>query len=141
MPTNHTECTGSCLCGGVTYRVTGPLRDVVACHCGQCRKASGHFVAATRCALADLHFDSDATLVWYRSSDKARRGFCSRCGGNLLWQADGSDHASLSAGTLDAPSGLRLVQHIFVGDKSDYYDIDDDLPRFDGDGGISSTAG
>ena len=39
--------TGGCLCGAVRYRVAGPLRDVVACHCAQCRRSSGHFAAAT----------------------------------------------------------------------------------------------
>ena len=38
---------GRCLCGAVNYRVDGPLRPVVACHCGQCQRTSGHFVAAT----------------------------------------------------------------------------------------------
>ncbi|MDQ7071565.1 MAG: hypothetical protein Q9M48_12655 [Rhodobacterales bacterium] len=38
---------GGCNCGRVTYRVRGPLRPVIACHCSQCRKASGYFVAAT----------------------------------------------------------------------------------------------
>ena len=32
---------GSCLCGGVRYRVTGRLSAVACCHCVQCRKASG----------------------------------------------------------------------------------------------------
>ena len=41
--------TGGCLCGGVRYAVTGPLRDIIACHCEQCRRSSGHFVAATAC--------------------------------------------------------------------------------------------
>ena len=39
--------TGSCLCGEVAYEVTGPLRPVVNCHCLQCRKTTGHFMAAT----------------------------------------------------------------------------------------------
>ena len=30
--------SGSCLCGAVTYEVHGPLRNVVARHCKQCRK-------------------------------------------------------------------------------------------------------
>ena len=38
---------GSCLCGGVEYELHGPLRDVLACHCIQCRKTSGHYWAAT----------------------------------------------------------------------------------------------
>jgi len=44
--------TGGCLCGGVRYRATGPLRHVIACHCGQCRKTSGHFAAMTSVPLA-----------------------------------------------------------------------------------------
>ena len=31
----------------VRYRVDGPLRVVVNCHCSQCRRTSGHHVAAT----------------------------------------------------------------------------------------------
>ena len=43
-----TQATGGCLCGSVTYAVSGDLANIVACHCEQCRKTSGHFVAATR---------------------------------------------------------------------------------------------
>ena len=46
--------TGGCLCGAVRYRVAGPLRDVVACHCGQCRRSSGHHAAATAARRGDL---------------------------------------------------------------------------------------
>ncbi len=42
--------TGGCLCGQVTYKINGPLRPVIACHCKQCRKSSGHHVAATSVA-------------------------------------------------------------------------------------------
>lgn len=33
--------SGSCLCGGVAYRASGPFTVVARCHCTQCRKASG----------------------------------------------------------------------------------------------------
>ena len=33
--------TGSCLCGGVRYEVTGELRDMEHCHCSMCRKIHG----------------------------------------------------------------------------------------------------
>jgi hypothetical protein len=118
---------GGCLCGGVRYEIRGPLRDVIACHCSQCRRTSGHFVAAAQARSADLVLRESATLRWYRSSGEAERGFCSRCGGNLFWRpmAPGFDVTSIMAGTLDAPTGLRLVHHIYVDDKSDYYAITD----------------
>jgi hypothetical protein len=125
--------TGGCLCGGVRYRIDGPLREVIGCHCSQCRRTSGHFVAATRAALKDVHLLSDATLRWYESSAEAQRGFCSRCGGNLFWkprpQVGEIPMLSIMAGTLDTPTGLRFMQHIFVADKSDYYHIDDAVPQ------------
>jgi hypothetical protein len=33
------------------------------------------------------------------------------------------------AGTVDPPTGLRIIQHIFTADKSDYYDINDGVPQ------------
>jgi hypothetical protein len=116
--------TGSCLCGGVTYRVSGPLRPVVACHCTQCRKTSGHYVAATQCAATDLSVEG-ATLRWFASSDAAERGFCSRCGSNLFWRRPGGGRVSIWAGSLDGETGLRLVAQIHAGSKGDYYDLPD----------------
>lgn len=123
--------TGGCLCGGVRFRLSGPLRPGLACHCETCRRISGHHVAATSSALADVAFDGDATLRWFRSSPDARRGFCGTCGAALFWQADGGDRLSISLGSLDAPTGLRLAAHMFAASRSDYYDLDPALPAFD----------
>lgn len=114
--------TGSCLCGAVSYHVTGPLRPVVACHCSQCRKTSGHYVAATQAAMADVRIEGES-LVWYRSSEVAQRGFCGRCGSNLFWQRHGSDRISIWAGTLEGPTGLKMTTQLYPEDKGDYYDL------------------
>jgi hypothetical protein len=109
--------------------VTGALRNVVACHCSQCRRTSGHHVAATSVKSSDLHLDAAQTLTWYRSSATAERGFCRTCGGNLFWREVAGDMTSIMAGTLDGPTGLTIEKHIFVGEKPDYYSIDDDVPH------------
>ncbi|MEM7438794.1 MAG: GFA family protein [Pseudomonadota bacterium] len=124
---------GSCLCGSVTYEVTGDLRPSIACHCTQCRKTSGHYWSATCARTEDLNITSDGGLTWFRSSDTARRAFCQNCGSSLFWQVDGSDVISIGSGTLDGPSGVVQNKHIFVADKGDYYDIADGLPQHDGD--------
>jgi hypothetical protein len=122
--------TGSCNCGGVKYTVTGTMREVVACHCGQCRKQSGHFYAATNVANDDLELDESDTLQWYGASDIAKRGFCGNCGSALFWKPNGGDHTSILAGTLDGAAGsIKLDRHIFVADKGSYYDLDDGLPQ------------
>jgi len=121
--------TGGCLCGAVRYEVAGGLRPVVLCHCSQCRRNTGHFMAATAARHRDFRLSSEAQLRWYLSSDAARRGFCGRCGSTLFWQANGRDYISIAAGTLDGATGLSSACHIHVADKGDYYSIDDGLPQ------------
>jgi hypothetical protein len=81
IPETH---TGGCLCGGVRYSARGALRHVIACHCSQCRRTSGHHAAMTSVPTQDLVLISSTTLAWYRSSPRAERGFCHVCGGNLF---------------------------------------------------------
>jgi hypothetical protein len=116
--------SGGCLCGSITYRIDGPLRPVVACHCIQCRKTSGHYVAATQANMSDLSIDGD-TLSWFRSSDTAERGFCGRCGSNLFWRRHGSPHISIFAGTIDGRTGLKIESQLYPESKGDYYDLPD----------------
>lgn len=122
--------TGGCLCGAVRYEVRGPLRQVVNCHCSQCRRTSGHFVAASGARREDLTLIESGGLRWYRSSDKARRGFCVVCGSSLFWDPVSGEETMIMAGTMDSPTGLETVAHIFVEDAGDYYEISDGLPRF-----------
>lgn len=120
---------GSCLCGEVTYRLNGPLRPVIVCHCGQCRKMSGHFTGATQSLAVDIEI-SGASLKWFRSSDVAERGFCGTCGSTLFWRRFGASHISIFAGSLDGETGLRAAGQIHVEAKGDYYDLPD-LPVMD----------
>ncbi|MEJ6393636.1 GFA family protein [Gymnodinialimonas sp. 2305UL16-5] len=120
------DVTGSCLCGQMSYRVTGALRPVIACHCVQCRKSSGHHVAATSAPRDSVKITGEVT--WYASSGTARRGFCGLCGSNLFWDGPGT-HLSIFAGTLDGDPGVRMAGHIFCDFKGAYYDLADDLPQ------------
>ncbi len=125
------EQQGGCLCGGVRFLTVGKLREVIACHCSQCRRQTGLHYAATDVALEDLRLLEAATLAWYSASNTARRGFCSRCGSALFWQQNGSKQISIMAGAFDQPSGLRMGCHIYCEDKGDFYELPtDDLPRY-----------
>ncbi|MDC0722770.1 GFA family protein [Nannocystis bainbridge] len=120
---------GSCLCGAVTFEVTGPLPPPNACHCSQCRKQSGHYWASTDVARAALTIAGDDRLTWFHASAKVRRGFCSTCGSWLFWDPIGKGTIAVAMGAFDAPTHVRLAMHIHVADKGDYYDIADDLPQ------------
>ena len=121
--------TGSCLCGSVRFRLRGPLHDVVICHCAFCRRATTHVGAYTACAVSDLEIESTRTLRWYRASPRARRGFCSKCGSQLFWEPTPATHISISAGSLNPPTGLKIEAHLCAAQKGDYYEITDRLPQ------------
>ncbi len=122
------EFSGQCLCGAVRFHGTyDEGNDLRACHCSQCRRWSGHVWAAI--LPASLVIAPTEALRWYRASDIARRGFCATCGSSLFWQRDGSDVIDVAAGAIDKPTGLKLLGHIFVADKGDYYEIADGLPQ------------
>jgi hypothetical protein len=120
--------TGGCLCGAVRYELTGPLRDVVLCHCSMCRKTHGHIGAYTAAPTRALRLVQSRGLKWFASSDFARRGFCGECGASLFWERLGSDAVSIAAGSLDAPTGLTTALQIHVDGAGDYYDVDSRIP-------------
>jgi hypothetical protein len=122
--------TGSCLCGGVRFTLSGKLRNSVACHCVQCRKTSGHYVSATQVRPEQLDITHNETLAWYQSSPKAERGFCNLCGSSLFWRhVDDGGAVSIMSGTLDGATGITTEKHIFTAFKGDYYDIADNVPQ------------
>jgi len=123
------EFTGGCLCGAVRYRAGAPLRDVVACHCTQCRRQSGHYGAYTSVPLERFWLEREAALSWYRSSHRAERGFCRVCGSNLFWKPASGADISIAAGSLDGPTRLTVAEHLFCADKGDYYEICDGKPQ------------
>ncbi|TPN17707.1 GFA family protein [Mesorhizobium sp. B2-3-3] len=113
---------GGCLCGAVSYELSGELRPIVACHCNQCRKATGHFGAATQVEQQRATITGD-TLRWFRSSEHAERGFCSVCGGNLFWRRVGSPFISVWAGTIDGKTGLKMESQLYPESAGDYYEL------------------
>ena len=132
MKRDQARHAGGCLCGAVRYEVRGPLRDVINCHCSMCQRLHGAFGAHSKARKANIAILEDKGLAWYATSERARRGFCRQCGSNLFWEPVGQDATGILAGTLDQPTGLNTMGHIFVAEKSDFTDLSDDLPKFDG---------
>ena len=107
--------TGHCLCGVVRFRTHGPLREVVACHCSQCRKWSGHYWAATSVPHDRFRLVAAKGLRWFRSSPTAKRGFCGTCGSKLFWQPEGEERiiiVNLSGrGDKDVAQAAEMLLH------------------------------
>lgn len=123
--------TGGCLCGAVRYEIKGPLRDVVNCHCSMCQKLHGVYGAHSKARKENIKLTKTDGLGWYKTSDIARRGFCKECGSSLFWEPFNLDATGIIAGSLDQPTHLKTMGHIFVGEKSDFYEITDKFPQFE----------
>lgn len=126
---------GGCECGGVRWEVAEatPMGPVVACHCGQCNRSSGHFLAAVNILESGISWPRTETLVWYQSSDFAERGFCGTCGSQIAWRMFDPavrNSASMMVGSFDDKDVLTLDRHIYVAHKASYYEITDDLPQY-----------
>ncbi len=74
--------TGSCLCGGVQFRIEQALEPIQVCHCSQCRKAQGTpFATNTPVSTSAFHLTAGKELLKaFESSPGKQRVFCSGCG-------------------------------------------------------------
>ncbi|WP_022663973.1 GFA family protein [Desulfospira joergensenii] len=125
---------GRCLCGQVEFEIQGDLRDVVNCHCSKCRKFHGNYGAYTSVKFENLKFIKQTGLKWFKSTtdetDNVRRGFCSECGSSLFWHPEDQPNIAIAAGSLDSPTDLKTIGHIWCSQIGDFYAIKDDLPQF-----------
>ena len=120
---NSPRATGRCLCGAVRFEVRGPMRDIMVCHCVECRRWSGYLGAFTSTRDEHLALLESSALRWVESPDsdvKARRGFCGDCGSSLFWKPLASERINIAVGTLDRPTGLQLAGHWYAHQADDY---------------------
>ncbi|MFQ5939578.1 MAG: GFA family protein [Alphaproteobacteria bacterium] len=121
---------GGCLCGAVRYRAEGSPLVVEYCHCGMCRKASGAPVVVWAYLPAAKVVFTRGEPTRYRSSKKAVRGFCDRCGTPLTSAyVSGSDILYLTVASFDRPETVRPERHAWTSSRLPWLEIADDLPR------------
>ena len=90
-------------------------------------------MAATQAALDDLQIDHGFEAVkWWvpREEPDVAYGFCAQCGSSLFWKKSSKPgNYSITAGTLDPPTGLTTDHALFVAEASDYHRLDEQLPH------------
>jgi hypothetical protein len=131
----HKKANGSCLCGEVQYEIQGELRDIINCHCSKCRKFHGNYGAYTSVKSENLKITRQKSLKWYKSTTdetpNVHRGFCSECGSSLFWHPKDQPNIAVAAGSLNSPTSLKTIGHVWCSQISDYYKIEDSLPQFE----------
>ncbi|SDX22252.1 GFA family protein [Marinobacter mobilis] len=126
--------TGHCLCGAVTFEYQGPMGPISLCHCSQCRRAQGGAFSASA-PVQKVHFQwlsGEQQIREFESRPGKFRAFCGQCGSPLYSRVDAIPGIlRLQVGVVNEPLGKGPESHIFVGSKSDWYAITDDLPQYE----------
>ena len=119
----------SCLCGSIKLKTQGYHRNIQNCHCVQCVKTHGNYAAYTYVEEKNVKFLKKRNLKWFKSSKRAKRGFCNKCGASIFFKFIKNDTISISAGLFKNPTGLKEKINIFVKNKLDYYKLNSNLPK------------
>ena len=126
---------GSCLCGEVTYDISGNLGIFQYCHCSRCRKFTGS-------AFASNLFVSPEQFKWVKGESfigtyapketkHFATAFCKNCGSSLPWRSKSGKAVIIPAGTLNEHPGIEPSQNIFCASKAEWYKAPSELPEYD----------
>jgi hypothetical protein len=130
-PPDERLLNGRCECGAVRFVVPDAFGYAMNCHCSRCRAATGSafkaFAGIEREKL-EITRGSDALLVFGDAANNHTR--CGICG-SLLFSLVDANRVHVALGSLQDEPSVRPSVHIFVGSKAPWFEITDDLPRFD----------
>ena len=130
-----TEMTGGCMCRSVRFRTEGEPFLVNHCHCRSCRRHNGAAVVTLAGFKADQVSFEGNERNFYESSPGVKRAFCGQCGTPLTWEGNDPDLGAICEihiSTFDAPDLLVPTAHAFEPERIPWFDVADDLPRYEG---------
>ena len=122
--------SGECFCGGVKYRIEGPLRDARSCHCSRCRKAFS--AQASAYALVEpnqFNWESGQELL---TSYVGKHGFglqfCKICGSTICGIFNGVIHG-VTLGCINGDPKIEIGMHLYTGSKASWEQIPDGVTQ------------
>ncbi len=126
---------GSCLCGTVTFEITGPFESFHLCHCSRCRKATATVHASNLFTQPEnirwLSGEDKVTRYELSTAERFARAFCSVCGSGMPYVNRPGTSLVVPAGSLDNAEGLRPDDRIFWKNRAPWHDAVADAPAFD----------
>ncbi len=132
MSTYPNKANGGCHCGAVRYEVTTEPDYVAFCHCETCRKTTG-----APAVVYSVYLDKNVVFTvgqrkTYHSSPGVSRTYCGDCGTSLSYESEwnGDIVIGFFVGTMDEPNLFPPQRHVFHGDRVEWFDAADKLPRF-----------
>ena len=135
MTTDKAKARGSCLCGKVSYEISGHLGIFQYCHCSRCRKFTGSAHAANLLVSPEqFKWLQGEQYVGRYEVPEARHfatAFCKHCGSSLPWLGKTKKAVVVPAGSLDSDPGIKPSQSIFWGSRPGWYKEVSELPKYD----------
>ena len=131
---SEVSLSGSCLCEGVRYRVSGDSLGFLLCHCSRCRKASGTAHGSNILLKSDGvdWLSGEDSLGYYKVPDAKRyhTRFCTQCGSPVPRFHENLKLAVIPAGSLDEEPAVSPDAHIFWESRAGWSCQNPDLKRF-----------
>lgn len=125
---------GGCLCGGLRYRAVDPI-DAGYCHCRMCQRSSGAPVLPWLSFPYEGFTYEKGEPAVYRSSSDAQREFCPGCGTQIAFRDTVKRRTvDVNMASLDDPASATPDYHIWTSSRIPWFEIADDLPRYEDDG-------
>lgn len=126
---------GRCLCGQVSYEISGNIGIFQYCHCSRCRRVTG----SAHCANLMVGLDQ---FSWLQGEDFVSSylppdtrhfatAFCKQCGSNLPWQSKSGKAVIVPAGSLDEHPDIEPSQNVFFASRAPWYRPASELPAYD----------
>ena len=121
--------TGRCLCGAVSYELSGDVIATAVCHCDHCQRQSGGAFSVNLIAHeSQLHVDGELTTFEDRGEHGddvyVRRRFCGSCGSPIVSElAKSAGIIAVKAGTLDDKSAVQPTVEAWCVDKQPWVSL------------------
>ena len=119
MSTSGAPYHGQCFCGAIRFRVKQEPLTFYACHCTECQRRTGSaFALSMWVRRADIEVlagePARCTITPEGGKTKVAR-YCAKCAGRLWGEPiSAPDLAIVQPGTLDQPTGLEPIAHIWT---------------------------
>lgn len=121
--------TGRCLCGAVTYELSGDLIATAICHCDHCQRQSGGAFSVNLVAHeSQLAINGELTTYEERGERGdavyVRRRFCGSCGSPIVSElAMSAGVVAVKAGTLDDRSTVQPTVEVWCVDRQPWVSL------------------
>ncbi len=127
--------TGQCLCGAVTYKLTGQPLRMVQCHCKGCQRATGtgHISNAF---FKDEQFELKGELKAYESTADSgnvnTRYFCPQCGSRIYNEVSARKGiVGVAVGSADDNSWYEPAAVVYCSERPGWDMTSTEVPNFD----------